>query len=84
MALIDTLAADDRFRLDMDFRQGDIQFLNNHLVFHSRTGFVDYEEAERKRHLLRLWLDTPSYADLPPFFVPSHEDMSYWRSHPRA
>jgi hypothetical protein len=42
--------------LDMDFQRGDIQILNNHLVVHSRTEFVDYPEPERKRHLLRLWM----------------------------
>jgi hypothetical protein len=82
MELINRLAADDRFRLDMDFRPGDVQFLNNHLILHSRTGFEDYEAPERKRHLLRLWLDTPHYAELPPFFVQRHEDMEYWRAHP--
>ena len=84
LELVTRLAADDRFRLDMDFQPGDIQFLNNHLVLHSRTGFVDFEQPERKRHLLRLWLDTPWYADIPPFFRPRHDDMAYWRAHPVA
>lgn len=82
MALVDALAPDDRFRLDMDFRQGDIQFLNNHLVLHSRTGFVDHDDAAHKRHLLRLWLCTPHYADIPPFFQARHEDMAHWLAHP--
>ncbi len=82
MNLIDTLAADDRFRLDMDFRRGDIQFLNNHLVLHSRTGFVDYDEPERRRHLLRLWLCTPHYEQIPPFFQARFEDMDHWLHHP--
>jgi hypothetical protein len=82
LELVTQLCADDRFRLDMDFRPGDIQFLNNHLVLHSRTGFVDFEEPERKRHLLRLWIDTPWYADIPPFFRPRHEDMAYWLANP--
>ena len=33
-----------------------IQFLNNRVVLHARTEFVDFDEPERKRHLLRLWL----------------------------
>lgn len=82
MDLIDRLAADDRFRLDMDFRPGDIQFLNNHFVMHSRTGFEDFEAPERKRHLLRLWLCTPRYRDVPPFFRPRFEDMDYWLKNP--
>lgn len=50
----------------MEFRQGDIQFLHNYVVVHSRTAFEDYPEAERKRHLLRLWLATPEGRPLPP------------------
>jgi Taurine catabolism dioxygenase TauD, TfdA family len=49
----------------MDFRQGDIQLLHNHVTVHSRTEFEDYPEPERKRHLLRLWLATPGGRPLP-------------------
>lgn len=31
-------------------------FFNNFTVLHTRTEFFDFEEPERKRHLLRLWL----------------------------
>ena len=40
----------------MDFRPGDIQLLNNAVILHSREAYDDYDEPERKRHLLRLWL----------------------------
>jgi hypothetical protein len=82
MVLIDHLAGSDRFRLDMDFKPGDIQFLNNHVVVHSRTDFEDHDEPERKRHLLRLWLRTPGYPQLPPFFAQRLEDMGHWLRHP--
>ncbi len=49
----------------MDFRPGDIQFLHNHVTVHSRTEFVDYDEPDKKRHLLRLWLATPGGRPLP-------------------
>ncbi len=84
MALVDTLCASDTFRLDMDFRPGDIQFLNNRVVLHSRTDFVDFDEPERKRLLLRLWLRTPGYQDLPEYFKPRFQDMDYWLRHPLA
>jgi hypothetical protein len=32
---------------------GEIQLLNNHTQLHARSEFVDYEEIERRRHLLR-------------------------------
>lgn len=64
LALIDSIeraANDPELYLDMDFEPGDIQFLNNATILHARTAYEDYDEPERKRHLLRLWLT----ADVP-------------------
>ena len=33
-----------------------MQFVSNHHVAHARTAYTDFDEPERKRHLLRLWL----------------------------
>lgn len=55
----------DELALDMHFEPGDIQLLNNHLIYHGRTSFEDYPEAERKRLLLRLWLAVPGSRPLP-------------------
>jgi hypothetical protein len=54
--LIDEIAADPAIHLDMEFRAGDIQWLENSAILHARTDYEDYAEPERKRHLLRLWL----------------------------
>lgn len=35
---------------------GDMQFVNNVFILHSRTAFEDHPEPERRRHLMRLWL----------------------------
>ena len=51
------LAMQDGIRHDMTFKQGDIQILNNHTVLHSRTSFEDWPEPERKRNLLRMWIN---------------------------
>ena len=64
-------------RLDMDLQAGDIQFINNYTILHSRTGFVDGPEAHQKRHMLRLWLKFPTTWPLSPEF-PAH--MGYRRS----
>ena len=45
--------------MPMEFEVGDIQFLHNHVMLHTRTAFEDYEEHEKKRHLMRLWLTDP-------------------------
>jgi len=65
--LFDQLAESPRIHLDMEFRPGDIQFLNNHWIMHSRTAYEDFPEPERRRHLLRLWLacdDGPALPDV--------------------
>ncbi|HUB45283.1 MAG TPA: TauD/TfdA family dioxygenase [Acetobacteraceae bacterium] len=67
--MLGDLAADDELRLDMAFMPGDIQFLHNHTILHARTGYEDWPEQERKRHLLRLWLAPPGARALPPVFA---------------
>lgn len=56
IALYDSLCDDPAFYLDMWLEPGDMQFISNHTTVHARTGFTDWPEPERKRHLLRLWL----------------------------
>ena len=58
--IIQELAETDDFRFDMVLEQGDMQFINNHLLIHSRTHFEDHDAPDRKRHLLRLWLSVPN------------------------
>ena len=54
--LVDTIAHEPGFALNMDFRPGDIQMVCNYTTFHSRTAYEDHEDPAKKRHLLRLWL----------------------------
>jgi hypothetical protein len=50
------LSGSKPLRLDMDLQQGDIQLINNYTTLHSRTGYEDFPEPNRRRHMLRLWL----------------------------
>ena len=59
---------------DMSFAPGDIQFVNNHVVYHARTAFEDDAAAGADRLLLRLWLAMPNSRPLPA----GHEVL--WRS----
>jgi hypothetical protein len=43
--------------VEIDFEPGDISFVLNHVALHARSRYEDWPEPERKRHLLRLWLD---------------------------
>ncbi|MDA1090746.1 MAG: TauD/TfdA family dioxygenase [Proteobacteria bacterium] len=63
------LAQDPEFRLDLTFRQGDIQILNNYLILHARGGFEDHPEPERRRNLLRLWSNLHNGRKLAPEFA---------------
>jgi hypothetical protein len=65
LAFVDEVANRRGVFLDMDFRVGDIQFLSNRIILHSRTDYVDSPEPERKRHLLRLWLMVPHWPARP-------------------
>lgn len=55
--LLEALAEDQSFQIRMEFREGDIQVLNNTCILHSRDSYEDYSELDRRRHLLRLWLN---------------------------
>ena len=46
-------------RLEFPFNEGDIQFCNNYTVMHGRAAHAIVNEEERKRILMRIWLDMP-------------------------
>ncbi|HRO59673.1 MAG TPA: TauD/TfdA family dioxygenase, partial [Burkholderiaceae bacterium] len=81
--LMDSLCNDPELYLDMSFEPGDMQFICNYTILHSRTDYEDWPEPERKRHLLRLWLRTPGFASLPPAFADRNADMIAWQRTPR-
>ncbi|MBN8906121.1 MAG: TauD/TfdA family dioxygenase [Rhodospirillales bacterium] len=62
---LERLAASPEFYLDMTIGEGDIQFLNNRTILHGRTGYEDWPDLARRRHLMRLWLEVPSWPPLP-------------------
>ena len=66
---IDEMAADPAFHLDMEFAPGDMQFLNNHVIMHSRTTYEDHAAATKRRHLLRLWLACEDGPPLPKVMI---------------
>ncbi|PYM68637.1 MAG: hypothetical protein DME10_26685 [Candidatus Rokuibacteriota bacterium] len=52
----------------MELQPGDLQLLNNHVIYHSRTAYEDDDGPDRDRLLLRLWLAPPNSRALPPGF----------------
>ena len=73
---MERLAASPEFHLDMSIAEGDIQFLNNRVLLHGRTGYEDWPEIPRRRHLLRLWL----YCDNWPMF-PANQGVHDFDDH---
>ena len=66
--MFDELAESTELRLDMELQRGDMQFVHNHQIVHSRTGYRDHPDVELRRHLLRLWLAPVNGRALPPVF----------------
>lgn len=76
MDLFEDLAARQDIRLDMELHPGDMQFVHNHQIVHSRTGYEDHPEPERKRHLLRLWLSASDGRELPPAYAERYGNIA--------
>ncbi len=76
MDLLDELVNDPQIHLSMAFLPGDMQFLHNHQILHSRNDFENWPEPERHRHLLRLWLAPASARPLPEVFAPRYGNVA--------
>lgn len=64
LELLEELANDPSFYLQMEFQLGDIQLLNNAKILHAREAYTDYDDPAERRHLLRLWLTAHAFASV--------------------
>ena len=53
---VQAIANRPELMLTMEFREGDIQLINNHTLLHAREAYEDHPEPGRERHLLRMWI----------------------------
>ena len=51
-----SIVDDPEMYTEFFFEPGQIQFVNNRVLGHKRTGFTDWRSPEQKRHLIRVWL----------------------------
>lgn len=73
------VAASPELYLDMGFKEGDIQFLNNRMMVHGRTDYQDAKNLEDRRHLLRLWLQVKEWPSMPESQIfHTEEDRRLW------
>src|SRR5262245_16796586 len=66
---------------EMRFAPGDIQLLNNHVIYHGRTAFKDDASTGNDRMLMRLWLGMPNSRALPQDHAVLWGDVSAGRPH---
>ena len=65
MNFLDEILIRPELMYTMYLEPGDIQIINNYRMFHSRTGYLDFENDLQKRCLYRLWLAPPDSIKLP-------------------
>ncbi len=56
LVMVQDIANRPELMLSMEFQEGDIQLINNHIMLHAREAYVDHDEPGRERHLLRMWI----------------------------
>lgn len=67
--LIKEIAEDPDNHVAVPFRAGDIQLLDNHTMLHGRYDYRDWDDPDRRRYLLRLWICPPNGRPLPPAYA---------------
>ncbi len=60
----------------MSLKPGDMQFVYNHSQLHDRTGFLDWPDSSKRRHMMRLWLSIENDRPLPPSLKQRYGSMT--------
>ena len=58
--LFEEFSRSDQLTLGFVLQPGQTLVLHNRSVLHARTDLLDWPELERRRHLLRMWIDAPA------------------------
>jgi hypothetical protein len=64
--LFDACASDPDLTLRFVLQPGETLVLNNRTVLHARTDYKDWPDQNRRRHLLRVWIDAPAQFPVAP------------------
>ncbi len=67
--LITEIAEDPANHVAVPFKEGDIQLLDNHSMLHGRYDYQDWDDPDKRRYLLRLWICPPNGRPLPPAYA---------------
>ena len=74
---LDSVARREDVCFSMMLEPGDMQWVNNYTVMHSRTEYADHPEPGRERHMLRLWIKLHGWRKLDPAQL-DHDPESGW------
>ena len=66
---VSEVASQPDLSYELTLQAGDIQFVNNHAVLHSRSNFLDTNDPAKRRKLFRLWLNPHLQRPLHPEFA---------------
>jgi alpha-ketoglutarate-dependent taurine dioxygenase len=61
LELLDQVTRDRELQVEFTLRPGDMFFINNRWLLHNRSAFTDHAEPERRRHYVRLWLQSRTH-----------------------
>jgi hypothetical protein len=64
--LFDECASSPKLALRFHLQPGQTLLLHNRTVLHARTDYQDWPEPARRRHLLRVWIDSPELLPVSP------------------
>ena len=76
MDFLEELADDTDLHFTFRQEQGDILLLNNWVTYHRRTAFEDFDDLDRRRHLLRVWLSMPNSRAIDPLFAGNYGETA--------
>ena len=66
--LFDEIAREPGNSVRLPLEPGDLLVVNNYVVLHARSAFEDHPQAQRRRRLLRIWLDARNLRAVPEEF----------------
>jgi hypothetical protein len=72
----DRFANDPELQIAYTLEAGEMLILNNYRVLHARDDYADWPQKERRRCLLRLWLDADWLPDPPPAHAGRRDPMA--------
>ena len=64
--LFDVCASSPDLAVRFPLQAGQTMVLHNRTVLHARTDYEDWPESDRRRHLLRVWIDAPDLLPVSP------------------